>query len=166
MKASPRRVSSLERPLLRSVVGASLLCLAAASAAAQTTPAQTTPAQTTPAQTTPARPAGTLETKLNEVVAEFIRDPRFKSVPEKEMRERIEFVAGNVIFATVHEVGHMLISEMGLPVLGREEDAADAFAVLTGLKLGSSLSDRVLTQSARGWFLSDRRSQKENIKIV
>jgi len=165
MMTSPRLVSALESPLLRSVVGACLLCLAAAPVAAQTPPAQTTPAQTTPTPTPPAA-NNTLETKLNEAVAEFIKDPHFKSVPEKEMRERIEFVAGNVIFATVHEVGHMLITELGLPVLGREEDAADSFAVLTGLKLNNALSDRILTQSARGWYLSDRRSKKEKVKMV
>jgi hypothetical protein len=60
----------------------------------------------------------------------------------------------------------MLIAEMGLPVLGREEDAADAFATLTGLKMSSALADRVLTESARGWFLSDRRNQKEKIRTV
>ena len=118
---------------------------------------------------TPQTPAGSttqLEARLNEVTHEFARDPRFKGIPEQKLREQIEFVVGNLIFATVHEVGHMLISEMGLPVLGREEDAVDAFAVLTGLKLASAFSDRVLTQSARGWFLSDRRSQKQHVKMV
>src|SRR4029077_10687100 len=28
------------------------------------------------------------------------------------------------------------------------------------------LSDRVLTQSARGWFMSDRRAKKEKVKMV
>src|SRR5689334_10171829 len=71
-----------------------------------------------------ALPSGGLEARFNEAVLDFGRDPRFKDVPEQQLRKRIEFVAGNVIFATVHEIGHMLISEMGLPVLGREADAA------------------------------------------
>jgi hypothetical protein len=126
-----------------------------------------TPVRAQPTTTqTPATPSGQLEARLNDMTRELARDPRFKGVPEHKVRERIEFVAGNLIFAAIHEVGHMLISEMGLPVLGREEDAADAFAVLTGLKLDSAFSDRVLMQSARGWFLSDRRSQKEDIKMV
>ena len=121
-------------------------------------------AQTAAPQT--AQPSGELETKLNEVVKEFAREPRFKNMTEQQVRDRIEFVAGNVIFATVHEVGHMLVTEMGLPVLGREEDAVDAFAVLTGLKLAGGLSDRILTQSARGWFMSDQRNQKQKVKMV
>jgi hypothetical protein len=69
-----------------------------------------------------------LEKRMDNVVREFAREPRFKGQTEQQVRDRIEFVAGNVIFATAHEVGHMLIADLGLPVLGREEDAADAFA--------------------------------------
>lgn len=39
------------------------------------------------------------------------------------------FVSANLEFTLLHELGHMLISELDLPVLGREEDAADQFAV-------------------------------------
>src|SRR4030095_15376975 len=52
------------------------------------------------------------------------------------------------------------------PVLGKEEDAVDAFAVLTGLKLAGGLSDRILSQAARGWFMSDERAKKQKIKMV
>jgi hypothetical protein len=103
---------------------------------------------------------------MAEAVRMLADEPRFKGLTEPQRRDRVEFVAGNVLFALVHEVGHMLIAEMGLPVLGREEDAADAFATLTGLKMGDDFSDRVLMASARGWFLSDRRNKKENIKTV
>ncbi len=103
---------------------------------------------------------------MDAAVREAANDPRFKGQSEQQRRDIIEFVAGNVIFAVVHEVGHMLISELALPVLGREEDAADAFAVITGLKLGNAFSDRVLTESARGWFMSEARNKKDKIKTV
>ncbi len=106
------------------------------------------------------------ESRLDEVVRLMEHDPRFMKLSAPERRDRIEFVAGNVLFALLHEVGHMLIGEMGLPVLGREEDAADAFATLVGLKVGTDLSERILKQSARGWFLSDRRNRKQNITTV
>jgi len=99
-------------------------------------------------------------------VRELANDPRFKDHTEQQRRDSIEFVAGNVIFAVVHEVGHMLVSELALPVLGHEEDAVDAFAVLSGLRLGNAFSDRVLAESARGWFLSVHRDKKENIETV
>src|SRR5215208_5309127 len=44
----------------------------------------------------------------------------------------IEFVIGNTLFTLAHELGHAVISEFQLPVLGREEDAADAFATPVG----------------------------------
>jgi hypothetical protein len=103
---------------------------------------------------------------VDAAVRELANDPRFKGQTEQQRGDNIQFVAGNVIFAVVHEVGHMLISELALPVLGREEDAADSFAVITGLKLGNAFSDRVLTEAARGWFMSERRDKKEKIKAV
>jgi len=143
------------------------LTMSAGPALAQTTPPAATPPATpaAPAQAAP-KASGELEAKLDQVVKEYAKDPQFKGHTEQQVRDRIEFVAGNVIFATVHEVGHMLVAEMGIPVLGKEEDAVDAFAVVTGLKLGDALSDRILTQSARGWFLSDKRNQKQKIKMV
>src|SRR3954453_16695765 len=49
----------------------------------------------------------------------------------------IEFIIGNTLFTLTHELGHAVISEFQLPVIGREEDAADAFATLALLHVGS-----------------------------
>lgn len=40
------------------------------------------------------------------------------------------FVRANLEFTLFHELGHMLIDELALPVLGTEEDAADRIAVV------------------------------------
>ena len=135
------------------------LCLSASIAFAQ---ANTTAATE---QSRPSLEAG-LEAKLDAAERELANDPRFKNLTEQRRRDSIEFIVGNVIFAVVHEIGHMLVSELTLPVLGHEEDAADSFAVLTGLKLGNAFSDRVLSEAARGWFLSEHRDKKENITTV
>ena len=37
----------------------------------------------------------------------------------------LRFVTANAEFTLLHEMGHLLINELQLPVLGREEDAAD-----------------------------------------
>jgi hypothetical protein len=50
----------------------------------------------------------------------------------------------------LHELGHVIIDEMKLPVLGREEDAADTFAALTMLEIGTSFSQRVLMDASEG----------------
>ncbi|MFD1808430.1 DUF4344 domain-containing metallopeptidase [Gemmobacter lanyuensis] len=44
--------------------------------------------------------------------------------------EQSEFVADNLIATFYHEMGHALIDQLELPVLGREEDAADILSVL------------------------------------
>jgi hypothetical protein len=54
---------------------------------------------------------------------------------------------------------------MGLPVLGREEDAADAYAVAALLKVASDASDGVLVAATKGWFLDAERNQKENTAV-
>jgi hypothetical protein len=118
------------------------------------------------AQTPVPPPITLIEERVNEAVRARANDPRFKGLTEQQRRERIEFVAGNVLFAFAHEVGHMLISEMDLLVLGRPEDAADAFAVVNLLSMSSSFSARILTQAAQGWFLSDRRNAKEKIPLA
>ena len=66
----------------------------------------------------------------------------------------------------LHELAHTAIADLDLPVLGREEDAADNFAVLRLLHVGSDLSHRVLVEAAKGWFLSDRRDREEGEKPV
>jgi hypothetical protein len=75
----------------------------------------------------------------------------------------VEFVVGNVLFVATHEMGHALLSEMKLPVLGGEEQAADDFAILTALKHGErDFSDRILIEAAKGWFVSGRRDKKRS----
>src|ERR1700726_875577 len=69
-------------------------------------------------------------------------------------------VVGNMLFVGFHELGHALVQQLRLPLLGRGEDAADSFATLALLNEGSALSVNVLVQAARGLFLMDRRDRK------
>ena len=66
-----------------------------------------------------------------------------------------------MLFVLVHELAHTAVSELGLPVLGKEEDAADAYAATRLIRIGSVVSNRVVTDAAEGWFMADRRDQKE-----
>ncbi|MFA5915219.1 MAG: DUF4344 domain-containing metallopeptidase [Burkholderiales bacterium] len=45
-------------------------------------------------------------------------------------------VIGGVLFVYMHEIGHALIQTLNLPVLGREEDAADEISTFFTLKMG------------------------------
>jgi len=86
-------------------------------------------------------------------------EPRLKRFPPAKRKALVEFVIGNILFVSTHELGHGVLAEFELPNLGHDEDAADNFAILTALKVGNSFSDRVLTEAAKGWYLADLRDK-------
>ncbi len=92
-------------------------------------------------------------------------NPRFKKVAPQMRQQITEFVIGNILFAMLHELGHAAVGELGLPVLGKDEDAADSFAAVRLIRLGSDFSHRVLVEAAKGWFLSARRGKKEDDEV-
>jgi hypothetical protein len=92
--------------------------------------------------------------------------PRHKKMSSQAKRQLVEFVVGNTLFVMAHEMGHALIYEMNMPVLGREEDAADSFAVVAALRMGSAFSERVLIEAAKGWVLSSKRDKKEGAALA
>jgi hypothetical protein len=91
--------------------------------------------------------------------------PRFKKLSPKARQETVEFVIGNILFAILHELGHAAIEQMGLPVLGKDEDAADSYAAVRLIRIKADFSHRVLVEAAKGWFLSVRRGQKEGSEV-
>jgi DNA-binding XRE family transcriptional regulator len=103
--------------------------------------------------------------KMNDGMRELATDPRLKGLTQLQQMDMIEFVVGNMLFVGFHELGHAVIHELGLPVLGREEDAADSFATIAMINIGTDFSNQVLVQAARGWFLMDRRDRKEGEKL-
>lgn len=84
----------------------------------------------------------------------------FEGLTEAQQEEAVEFIIGNAIFVLFHEAGHMLISELGLPVLGKEEDAVDTLSAIILLEPKDETLDKALTDSADGWFLSDAAAQE------
>ncbi len=102
--------------------------------------------------------------RIDELARALKNYPRLKNLSEQQRIDRVEFVVGNTLFILLHEMGHVHVSEMNLPVLGREEDEADTFAAIRMLKIGTSFSQRVLADASQGWFLSDRRDQQTGAK--
>jgi hypothetical protein len=72
-----------------------------------------------------------------------------------------KFIFNNATFYLYHEIGHLLIGELELPVLGREEDAADHMATILLLFAETAEAEPALTDSAVGWFLSDELDTSE-----
>ena len=97
--------------------------------------------------------------KLDAAVSALDRYPRFKGLTPEHRELIAEFMAGNTLFIALHELSHAVTSQMQLPALDRKEEAADAFAVMELAKLAPALSDHVLEQAAKGWFVSDQRTQ-------
>jgi transcriptional regulator with XRE-family HTH domain len=139
--------------LVASLPGALLLSATSAHAQTATPPAATTPAAASP---TPAPNA-----KMDDGMHEMATDSRMKGLSQQQQMDMIEFVVGNMLFVGFHELGHGVIHELGLPVLGKEEDAADSFATIAMINMNTDFSNRVLVQAARGWFLMDRRDRKQ-----
>jgi hypothetical protein len=126
--------------------------------------AQPAAAPSTPAATRV--PPTSFEAGVEEAARELADVPRLRRLSPQKRRSIVEFVTGNMLFVASHEMGHAVIGQMQLPVLGREEDAADSFAILTALKIGTEFSERVLIEAAQGYFLSDRRDKKEGNKFA
>lgn len=56
----------------------------------------------------------------------YLADPLIRELGRSVPRERLgEVLGGALAFVMLHEVGHALIHLFNLPILGREEDAAD-----------------------------------------
>src|SRR6266481_2597024 len=105
--------------------------------------------------------AETYKVRIDAAALALGNNPRFKGLPPKYRQELAEFVSGNLLFVLLHELAHAAVTELGITVLGKDEDAADAFAATRLIKLGSEFSDQVVVFSAKGWFMADRRDKKE-----
>ncbi len=73
---------------------------------------------------------------------------------KKERAELVRFATNNALFVLYHEVGHLLVDKLNLPVLGREEDAADNLATWVLLNRRTKEADQALVDAAQGWLLS------------
>ena len=70
------------------------------------------------------------------------------------------FVRANLVATFYHEVGHALIDTLDLPVLGREEDAADMLSVLLIDRLWQDeAAGDLIRQVADAYILFDARSE-------
>jgi hypothetical protein len=105
-----------------------------------------------------------LEQRTSEAARELAAHPMLQGMRAPDRQRHVEFLVGNALFVLSHEIGHATISEMGIPVIGREEDAADIFATLMALEMSNAFADRALTNVAMGWFFSDRRNRNEGIR--
>ncbi|MCW3148521.1 DUF4344 domain-containing metallopeptidase [Stutzerimonas stutzeri] len=83
--------------------------------------------------------------------------------------DALRFTVANAEFTLMHEMGHLLISELELPVLGREEDAADQLGFMGLFLLHDQQHDAAfyakLMDVADYWRLEWRRSERTGTEI-
>jgi len=79
--------------------------------------------------------------------------------------DAMDFAMHDAVYTTFHEVGHMFVSEFELPVLGKEEDAADALAAVQ--LLGPDADEdwgNALISAADGWYFSAVKSTGNGVE--
>ncbi|HWJ87431.1 MAG TPA: DUF4344 domain-containing metallopeptidase [Pelagibacterium sp.] len=67
----------------------------------------------------------------------------------------ITFALNNTRHTMLHEIGHLLVDQLNLPVLGREEDAVDMMATLNMLDTGTEADIIALQDTVDGWLNSE-----------
>ena len=78
-------------------------------------------------------------------------DELWKNVPEQTTEEgvmEVDAVAGPLLDTILHEVAHAMFDMLRLPVLGREEEAADQVATYIMLRLGKVEARRLIAGAA------------------
>ncbi|HVY19498.1 MAG TPA: DUF4344 domain-containing metallopeptidase [Bauldia sp.] len=75
---------------------------------------------------------------------------------EEQAAQAMDFAMHDAVFTLYHESGHLLVHELGLPVLGKEEDAADALAVVQIFKNTKDDDELFNTMNdvADGWYFN------------
>jgi hypothetical protein len=84
------------------------------------------------------------------VCYEYLEDVR-RMMPAETTPEGVtpgDAVAGQLFYALAHEMGHAMFDMLDIPVLGRQEDAADQFATYIMLQFGKDQARRLITGAA------------------
>ena len=77
-----------------------------------------------------------------------------QTLSKTQQQDLRRFAYNNSLFVLYHEVAHLLFDQLELPIMGREEDAADNMATWTLLNKQTAEADRALADAAEGWILS------------
>lgn len=86
-------------------------------------------------------------------------------IPQEDLTAAVEFAMHDATFTLYHEIGHMLVGELGIPVLGKEEDAADALATI--MLLTDDEDDdsyNALVDASDGWYFNAVKSTGSGVE--
>jgi hypothetical protein len=83
----------------------------------------------------------------------------FADLGKHQRADALRYAANNSLFTLYHETAHLLIDKLKLPVLGREEDAADTIATYLMIEKKAPDMNRALQDAAEGWLRTARNYQ-------
>ena len=75
------------------------------------------------------------------------------------------FVEANIIHTLFHEIGHAIIDQFQLPVIGQEEDAVDAFATIEVMNLYPDAAKPILIDVATSWLHMDAGTDRADLNF-
>lgn len=80
-------------------------------------------------------------------------EPEGSKLTEEQVDRAATYVLGSATFILYHEFGHAMVSEFNLPVLGKQEDAVDAFATIFMVADEEDEAlDAMVEEAAAAWF--------------
>lgn len=85
-----------------------------------------------------------------------------QELTEEQQVLATEFAYNNSLFVLYHEIGHLFVGELGLPVLGKEEDAADSLASVMLLLQDTDEAAQALIDAADGWYLTEYSGEADS----
>lgn len=91
---------------------------------------------------------------------------RIDNLTQEQYNAMMDFVMGNAMFIMFHEAGHMLVDEVQIPVLSKEEDAVDAMSTIFLLQAEDELFDAALIHATMGWMLMAADDKKKGYTSV
>ena len=97
--------------------------------------------------------ADTSITLCYEYVQQFERNAPKQTTEHGITRE--DAIVGGIVSTMLHEIGHALFSIYRLPVLGKEEDAADQLAGYVMLQFGRNVALATTRGAAWEWLIND-----------
>lgn len=80
-------------------------------------------------------------------------EPEGSTATTDQIHEKAIYFVGNIAWLTMHEFGHMAVSEFNLPVIGKEEDGADSFATINMIAEDSDPGlEEMISDVIDAWF--------------
>ncbi len=98
-----------------------------------------------------------------ELLAEML-----KNAPKEDLPigiSRADTILGPVLDVFLHETGHAVFHMLQIPILGRQEDAADQFAAYLMLRLGKDEARRMILGAAYGYNIQMPQGHRVTVPV-